>query len=130
MPEVRHHRNRYWDLGSRGRCGLVRLKRTVLQLLAAFMLFQTSGLATALVELNDPCTQSTAGCCTDCPMEQGGKECPPGCPSCHCSHGGVGLPSALESVHSETALEIDIELPPYEATVPRAPPDPGIYRPP
>ena len=71
-------------------------------------------------------------CCSDCPLEKDGKECPPGCPNCHCAHGSLALPTAMESSTAPAASDSDddVETAPYEASVPRAPPLPGIYRPP
>jgi hypothetical protein len=97
--------------------------------LVVLIAFQLSGLG-AMAEHLGRSAEGTVGCCSDCPMEQDGRDCPPGCPNCHCSHGSVGLPSAPEDAERMTALEARIEVPPYEATVPRAPPGPGIYRPP
>ncbi len=72
-------------------------------------------------------------CCADCPLEKDGKECPPGCPNCHCAHGSIALPTAVEkSSTTPVASDSDneVETAPYEASVPRAPPSPGVYRPP
>jgi hypothetical protein len=100
-----------------------------LSVLIASIALQISGLGTIAEHLGAS-TEANAGCCSDCPMEQDGRECPPGCPNCHCSHGGVGLPAAVDEADRNIAAQARIEAHPYEATVPRAPPAPGIYRPP
>jgi hypothetical protein len=70
-------------------------------------------------------------CCGDCPLEQQGKHCPPGCASCHCNHGSLVLPGLAEVASLEPHPETAVEQPlPFEASVPRAPPTRGIYRPP
>jgi len=103
--------------------------QTAVSVLVALIALQLSGFGT-IVERVGGSIEVGSGCCSDCPMEQDGRECPPGCPNCHCSHGGVGLPAALDEADRNIAAEAQIEAPPYEATVPRAPPGPGIYRPP
>jgi hypothetical protein len=106
-----------------------RMFQTVVSIVVALIALQVSGLG-AMAEYLDRSTETSGGCCSDCPMEQDGRECPPGCPNCHCAHGGVGLPMAHEGAEESSVLEARMEVPPYEATVPRAPPGPGVYRPP
>ena len=70
-------------------------------------------------------------CCTDCPLEKDGKQCPPSCPHCSC-HGSVALPLVREA-SADVGVEhpiLESEMTPYEACVPRAPPQRGVYRPP
>lgn len=70
-------------------------------------------------------------CCTDCPIEQSGKECPPACPVCHCEHGNIALPTSFEnSAEPPGPLLGNADVVPYEASVSSAPQLPGVFRPP
>lgn len=99
-----------------------------LRLLILLLAVQLSGTATA-VELGFGTDR--ADCCEDCPLESNGKECPPGCPNCHCLHGQIAsVPSSspvlellLSSTDAATAA-------PLEASAPHAPFLPSLYRPP
>jgi hypothetical protein len=90
---------------------------------------QTAGLvhgaidiATAVAGINDH---------DECPDEQNGRECPPGCPICHCSHGAVALPPVVATTFVDAFDPITTVTPsPTAAAVPRAPILPGVYRPP
>jgi hypothetical protein len=70
--------------------------------------------------------------CAECPEEQSGHSCPPGCPECHAHQGHLAsLPSMPPS--SPEALvryERDVGLTPLEATTPLQRFLPSIYRPP
>lgn len=102
-----------------------------LRVLVAVVSLQVSGTPAVAAELGLRLGDAVDDCCNDCPMEKDGKECPPGCPNCHCAHGIVALPTALESSAPPTvSVGCDVEPAPYEASVPRAPPLPGVYRPP
>lgn len=67
----------------------------------------------------------------DCSSEEPGRDCPPGCPTCHHANGGVGaLPRqqtffAMPEPPRETVL-----FTPAEADAPRGPDLPSIFRPP
>lgn len=69
---------------------------------------------------------------SDCEDEEGGHECPPGCPSCHCWH--AGTPSV--PLRMEPGRRIVLKLSAEQGFVPaqRMPPAgadaAGIYRPP
>ena len=70
-------------------------------------------------------------CCSDCPDENQGRECPPGCPSCHCAHGCLALPKvADERVVIRRDDRRAAMRRPDEAGAPRAPIVRGVYRPP
>jgi hypothetical protein len=100
----------------------------VLAVLVAFQLSGAVGLATELGFCSDAVADD---CCTDCPMEKGGKDCPPACPSCHCSHGCLALPGVPDSaLHGFVRVDESAVARPREASVPRAPCLPGLYRPP
>lgn len=115
---------------AKGHSRLLRVM-AVLRVVGALLSFELLGSAALVPELV-ACDESSEICCTDCPIENDGTECPPGCPSCHCSHnGGIGLPPAFHKTTAHPALVYDdVEQVPYEATVPRAPPMRGLYRPP
>lgn len=67
----------------------------------------------------------------ECPDEQNGRECPPGCPICHCSHGATALPPALAAAFVEAFDPATTVAPdPMQESAPRAPVMPGVYRPP
>jgi hypothetical protein len=94
-----------------------------LAFLASFELSDASDVITVLVTDDDTCA--------DCPLERPGDPCPPGCPSCHCWHAGIGLAPAAESTLFTAAVGDDpVAVAPYESAIPRAPPLPGVYRPP
>jgi hypothetical protein len=102
-----------------------------LRLLVMVTCVGLSGLAPAVEELivRSIACQDGVGC-SDCPLEKDGKECPPGCPNCHCSHAGLGLPQLGAILLSTVAPQFEAAAVPYEAAVPRAPPASDVYRPP
>jgi hypothetical protein len=54
---------------------------------------QLSSVVHLAVDLWQDCDELSD--CDDCPNDQPGHDCPPGCPTCHCGHTGVAsLPSA------------------------------------
>ena len=74
-------------------------------------------------------------CCTpahsDCPTENEGRGCPPGCPTCHGMQPSVALPPALWSLAAPRACAPGESPPaPYDTLSPHAPALPGPYRPP
>lgn len=110
--------------------GLLHVVLLVLRVLAVVVSVQVSGAGVLAAEL--ACADDAGdGCCTDCPVEKDGKECPPGCPNCHCSHGNVGLPPVFVSTSVKLPrINTHVRPPPFEARVPRAPALPSVYRPP
>lgn len=93
--------------------------------------FQISGLDTWVTQAS-LCAVDVDEACDDCPEEQDGEHCPPGCPDCHCLHRTVALP---KDAREATRLVLFTELPvpesiPFEASVHHAPILPGLYRPP
>jgi hypothetical protein len=67
----------------------------------------------------------------ECPDEQNGRECPPGCPICHCSHSTVALPPVVAAAFVDAFDPATTVAPePTAAAAPRAPVLPGVYRPP
>lgn len=114
-------------LSTRRVSGLVAV---LLRVLAMLVTFEMSGASVFAAELV-ACDDAGEGCCTDCPVEKDGKECPPGCPQCHGSHGSVALAPIFESVSARVIGLDDTALQrPYEAGVHHAPELPGVYRPP
>lgn len=113
------------------RARLLHVIALVLRVLVILVSFELSGASVLAPELA-ACDESGEGSCTDCPLEKDGMECPPGCPNCHCSHGGgIGLPPVFEDTPVKLAIaDMNVEQPPYEASVPQAPPLAGPYRPP
>jgi hypothetical protein len=94
-----------------------------LAVLASFELSDASDVIIVIVTGDDACV--------DCPLERPGDPCPSGCPNCHCWHSSLGLAPAAESTRFTAAIVDDpIPVAPYEAAIPRAPPLPGVYRPP
>jgi len=57
-----------------------------LRILAAVLLLQLSGIAHAAVDTWDALAAETQPCSDGCENDHSGRECPPGCPKCHCSH--------------------------------------------
>jgi hypothetical protein len=99
--------------------------------LALLFAVELSGLTHAAVDV--VCSLSgNAHQESDCDDEQGGHECPPGCPSCHCWHAGaptapLRMPPGRRIV---VVLTAQLGFVPGVA-MPRAGADPdAIYRPP
>lgn len=104
----------------------------VLRLLLVAVCFQMSGVAEAVLAV-DEVFSDDSGCCTDCPLEKSGHECPPSCPSCHCHHNVVAAVSKLpdECSSPRSVQDLDLVGPvPREATAPREPFLPSVFRPP
>ncbi len=109
-----------------------RLLMAWMRLLVVALSFHVGGLVLATVVADDLCA-GESDCCSDCPMERSGQECPPGCPNCQCHHGG-----GAASIPAREAQ--DLALParspdamascPHEASSPREPILPGVFRPP
>ncbi|MET0790141.1 MAG: hypothetical protein ABW061_01350 [Polyangiaceae bacterium] len=101
-----------------------------LRMLILLLAVQLSGTAAAAVELGFA-TLERADCCDDCPLESKGKECPPGCPNCHCAHGQVAsLPAATPGLELLLSSSNAATVAPLEASAPHAPFLPSLYRPP
>lgn len=65
-----------------------------------------------------------------CPNEEDGRECPPGCPSCHCAHPMNALPSASPPMVLEFLIPIEVAMAPYGAQAPPGAEPTSLYRPP
>lgn len=66
----------------------------------------------------------------DCPNDNGGRECPPGCPSCHCTHVMSVLPILGRPLELDLLTPFEIAMAPYEAQGPPGPDLAALYRPP
>lgn len=109
----------------------IQLAIKVLRLLLIAVCFQMSGVAEAVLAV-DEVFADDSGCCTDCPLEKSGHECPPSCPSCHCHHNVVAAVSKVSDECSPRSIrDLDLVVPvPREATAPREPLLPSVFRPP
>ncbi len=95
------------------------------KLLAVLLSLQLAGVADFAVRLTDDVHD-------DCSNEQSGRDCPPGCPSCTCTHGPVGsLPAPAPAVPSVTLpLTPDAVLPRAAVELRTLAELPHVYRPP
>lgn len=66
----------------------------------------------------------------DCPNDRDGRECPPGCPDCHCAHPMRALPLLPSPFLLELPSFDEIAFAPYDAQAPPRPDLGGVYRPP
>lgn len=109
----------------------LRVLAFALRVVVGVIALQLTGLSIVASEVAPRFAYAADGCCSDCPLEQSGKECPPDCPVCHCDHGTIALPSAFGSgAESQVILERIATAAPYEASVSSAPLLPSVYRPP
>lgn len=100
----------------------------MLRALVLLLVFSLSGVAGAF-DVGQ--VADARECCSDCPDQGGDQECPPGCPSCHCAHGSLALPKQVGDRFALRRAPVEPMMPrPVEATAPRAPMLPGVYRPP
>jgi hypothetical protein len=102
----------------------------LLRIVAVVLTVQTSGLAHVAADLASAACGETAEH-EDCTREGDDDRCPPGCPNCHCSHGGVNVMPAF-------GVALNVPDPPDgsswsrpDATArPPAPARTSLYRPP
>lgn len=101
-------------------------------MLVLIFVAELSGLAHAALDVSAS-LRGAQHADDDCEDAQGGHECPPGCPNCHCWHAGTPSPQpALERARVAVASSAA----PGPSFVPYRPPalagpDPAsIYRPP
>lgn len=101
-----------------------------LRMLILMLAVQLSGTVAVALELGFA-AQDRANCCDDCPLESNGKECPPGCPNCHCVHGQIAsLPASSPVLEMLLSSSDAATAAPPEASAPHAPFLPSLYRPP
>lgn len=69
--------------------------------------------------------------CGDCPDDEEGKECPPGCPSCHCTHVSPMLPEPSGAPALVGLLPLgEVTWGPHQSGTPPSPAPGSLYRPP
>lgn len=118
-------------ISSRRTSRFVHVVLAVARVLLVLGAFELSGAAPVVAEVVAYGAVEDASCCSDCPLEKDGRECPPGCPSCHCSHGAASLPPVFERRSQPVVAVVGTTCAvPYEATAPRAPSLRSVYRPP
>ncbi len=109
---------------------LLRVVAVIVRVFLVVVSFELSGAAAVIAAVCEEAGDDD-GCCPDCPLEKDGNECPPGCPSCHCSHAGLSLPPVFAPAMASAGMPRIPTVPaPHEASVPRAPPLRSVYRPP
>ncbi|TKD10331.1 hypothetical protein [Polyangium fumosum] len=110
----------------------MRILLVAVRLFVALTAFQMTGLphfaVDAVAAIQDGDTPVHRD--DDCPNEKDGRECPPGCPDCHCAHLMGALPPLVSPYLLELPSGADLMLAPYEATAPPRPDPSAIYRPP
>ena len=78
---------------------LARVLTLFVRILAVILTVQTSGVAHGAVDLAAAALGQTVEH-EDCTADGDEDKCPPGCPSCHCSHGAASLiPPGAVDVH-------------------------------
>ncbi len=67
-----------------------------------------------------------------CENDTSDRECPPGCPSCHCTHPAVGIPEREASVPLPLLVPREARsiAPVYDDRIPLGPELPSVFRPP
>ncbi len=74
------------------------------------------------------------GCCSDCPLERSGKECPADCPSCHCHHAAGASAAVPEPMSEEVIASVRVhdvvQLRPVGTKTPLQPVLETLFRPP
>jgi hypothetical protein len=109
---------------------IARLRVAVLRWLLLAICLQLSGTG-ALAVAADSC-DGDSGCCSDCPIEQSGHKCPPGCASCHCHQGAMASAPMIQGQlvdrfgHDTESIQPGLD----EAMAPHQPYLPSIFRPP
>lgn len=107
---------------------LVRILLVAVRMIVAVTAVQITGIphvvadAVAVVQADDRHE--------DCPNEDDGRECPPGCPNCHCTHPMSALPFVAPPMVLDPLIPIEVAIAPYEALAPPGPEPAGLYRPP
>jgi len=105
------------------------------RLLVALTAFQMTGLPHFAVDAVTAVSTAQAEVAPghhddNCPNDKQHRECPPGCPDCHCTHSMGALPLLPSPFLLELPSSTEIALVPYEATAPPRPEPAGVYRPP
>jgi hypothetical protein len=104
---------------------------SALRALVVLLAFQLSGVSHAVGDLLLFTEDSMAEGHTDCPADEPGRDCPPGCPTCHHAHGGVGaVPGSASFPLSHIDSPQAVSFAPAEADAPPNPDLPSVFRPP
>jgi|SRR6478735_5365055 len=88
--------------------------------------FQLSGLV-GVVERS---AEAWGGTVSECPLEKQGKECPPGCPQCHCLHSNSLAAPSSQLVLVSAPLSVRVGLADSARTFLASPLRSNPYRPP
>jgi hypothetical protein len=97
--------------------------------LVLLLAMQLSGMNHSVIDS----VRSFAGCGEDhgdCSSDESGRDCPPGCPTCHHPHGGVGALPSEQVLNFETPPPLQVTFAPAEADAPPNPDLPAVFRPP
>jgi len=98
--------------------------------LALCLALQLSGAVHFAVDLWQS-GEAAADHCDDCPDDEEGRECPPGCPSCHCTNVSPVLPSPSGPPALAVVLPLfEVAWGPHESGTPPSPSPRSLYRPP
>ena len=117
------------DNASRG-LGTTHIVALLLRVFVAFLIVDGAGVVTTL-SLFAGDHSETVECCTDCPLDSSGGECPTQCPVCQCSHSAAALPqSSYEVALNRVTAPASMPPIPYDVRVSKAPLRAGLYRPP
>jgi len=125
VKRERSRKRRRWGLRT-----LPVLVALFVRLFAVILTVQTSGAAHGAVDLIEAALGNTVDH-EDCSGEGTDDNCPPGCPNCHCSHGGA-------TVIPHSSLALHVSHPPHDIAwtqghtteTPPAPLLSPVYRPP
>ena len=117
---------------SQGAARYVQLFVMVVRLLMAFTAVQMTGMPHVVEDVmmalhNDDDQNHLTD---DCPNDRDGRECPPGCPDCHCTHMMHALPVLASPFLLELSSFAEIVFAPYAAQAPPRPAIGALYRPP
>jgi hypothetical protein len=104
-----------------------------LALRALVLLFaaELSGLTHAALDISASLSGAQHAA-SDCDDTEGGHECPPGCPNCHCWHAGTPAPQpaiARDLVRIASSVH-EAGLVPYSGQAPSGADPASVYRPP
>lgn len=125
------------QLALRAKAGIRRNTRVWLpwynafRILGVVLLLQVSGMAHAVVDTWDALANHSQPCSDGCENDNSGRECPPGCPKCHCSHVS---PAVLQARSGEIVALLTSDgaatLVPHEASAPSTGQPLFVFRPP
>ena len=103
---------------------------SVLRIFFVLLAVQLSGIGHALIDLQLLADETSAVQHGDCSSDAPGRDCPPGCPTCHHANGGVGSPAQHLNFKVIAAAPHVVRFAPSEADAPPTPPLRSVFRPP